>query len=85
MEPGGKVQLLQTNMGVSVPVDDVFYYIIYLKVDGSVQDAMQVDVDPYLDKEALRVIGLMPKWKPGKQRGKAVRVRYTQPVLFRLN
>ena len=43
------VQLLQTNMGVSVPVDDVFYYIIYLKVDGSVQDAMQVDVDhiPY--------------------------------------
>lgn len=43
------VQLLQTNMGVSVPVDDVFYYIIYLKVDGSVQDEMQVDVDhiPY--------------------------------------
>ena len=41
-------------------------------------------VDPYLDKEALRVIKMMPKWKPGKQRGKAVRVKYTVPVTFKL-
>lgn len=41
-------------------------------------------VDPYLDKEAIRVISTMPKWKPGKQRGKAVRVKYTVPVVFRL-
>lgn len=43
------VQLLQANANVSVSADDVFYYIIYLKADGSVQDAMQVDVDrtPY--------------------------------------
>lgn len=41
-------------------------------------------VDPALDKEALRVIGTLPKWKPGKQRGKPVRVKYTVPVLFRL-
>ncbi len=41
-------------------------------------------VDPNLDKEALRVINLMPDWKPGKQQGKAVRVRYTLPVVFRL-
>lgn len=40
--------------------------------------------DPYLDKEALRVINSMPKWKPGMQRGKAVRVKYTVPVMFRL-
>ena len=54
--------------------------------DGTIVDPVVVrGVDPYLDKEALRVIKLMPKWKPGKQRGKAVRVRYTQPVLFRLN
>ena len=54
--------------------------------DGSIVDAQVArGVDPYLDKEALRVISMMPKWKPGKQRGKAVRVRYTQPVLFRLN
>jgi len=40
--------------------------------------------DPSLDKEALRVVKSMPKWKPGKQRGKAVRVKYTVPVNFRL-
>jgi TonB family protein len=37
-----------------------------------------------LDKEAIRVIQSMPKWKPGKQRGKPVRVKYTVPVNFRL-
>ena len=53
--------------------------------DGSIVDATVArGVDPYLDKEALRVVGLMPKWKPGKQRGKAVRVKYTVPVMFRL-
>jgi len=53
--------------------------------DGTVVDPVVVrGVDPYLDKEALRVITQMPKWKPGKQRGKAVRVKYTVPVMFRL-
>ena len=53
--------------------------------DGSIVDPVVVrGVDPYLDKEALRVISTMPKWKPGKQRGKAVRVKYTVPVMFRL-
>jgi protein TonB len=53
--------------------------------DGTVVDPVVVrSVDPYLDKEALRVINSMPKWKPGKQRGKPVRVRYTVPVTFRL-
>jgi len=53
--------------------------------DGSIVDPTVVrGVDPYLDKEALRVIKMMPKWKPGKQRGKAVRVKFTVPVMFRL-
>jgi protein TonB len=39
---------------------------------------------PSLDEEALRVAKLMPKWKPGKQRGKAVRVQYRMPVTFTL-
>lgn len=53
--------------------------------DGTVVDPVVVrSVDPYLDKEALRVVGTMPKWKPGMQRGKAVRVKYTVPVMFRL-
>ena len=41
-------------------------------------------VDPDLDKEALRVLGNMPKWKPGMQKGQAVRVKYTVPVSFKL-
>ena len=53
--------------------------------DGSIMDAKVVrSIDPLLDKEALRVINLMPKWKPGKNQGEAVRVRYTMPVMFRL-
>jgi TonB family protein len=41
-------------------------------------------VSPELDAEALRVLGLMPKWSPGKQDGKPVPVRYTVPVTFNL-
>ena len=53
--------------------------------DGSIVDIEVLrGVDPSLDKEAVRVLGTMPKWKPGKQRGKPVRVKYTVPVMFRL-
>ncbi len=54
--------------------------------DGKIVDAEVVKgVNPQLDKEALRVISTMPNWKPGKQRGKPVRVKYSSPVNFRLN
>lgn len=53
--------------------------------DGSIVDIQVMrGVDPSLDKEAVRVIGTMPKWKPGEQRGKPVRVRFILPVQFRL-
>jgi len=55
--------------------------------DGSIVDVEAVrntSGDPSLEKEAIRVIKAMPKWSPGKQRGKAVRVKYTVPVRFRL-
>ncbi len=53
--------------------------------DGSIVDPVVArSVDPYLDKEAIRVVSSMPKWKPGMQRGKPVRVRYTLPVAFKL-
>lgn len=53
--------------------------------DGSITDVQVVrGVDPSLDKEAVRVIQSMPRWKPGQQRGSAVRVRFTLPVVFRL-
>ncbi|MDR0891250.1 MAG: M56 family metallopeptidase [Mediterranea sp.] len=53
--------------------------------DGNIQGAkVKRSIDPYLDKEALRVVNAMPKWKPGMQRGQAVNVKYTVPILFRL-
>ena len=41
-------------------------------------------VDKDLDAEAIRLVGTMPKWKPGMQKGQAVAVKYTLPVMFRL-
>ena len=41
-------------------------------------------VDPSIDKEAVRVVSSSPKWSPGKQRDRAVRVTYTFPVIFQL-
>ena len=54
-----------------------------VNIDGSIVDAVVVrSVDSNLDKEAIRVIKLMPKWSPGKQQGKFVRVKYTLPIIF---
>ena len=53
--------------------------------DGSLSDLHVLrPVDPWLDAEAIRVIGTMPKWKPGMQGGQAVAVKYTLPVTFAL-
>ena len=53
--------------------------------DGSIVEPKVVkSVSPELDAEALRVVQMMPKWKPGQQRGKNVRVQFTLPVSFRL-
>jgi periplasmic protein TonB len=51
--------------------------------DGSVSNASVArGVDPSLDREALRVVNTLPKWKPGMQRGKPVKVSYTVPINF---
>ena len=53
--------------------------------DGSVSDVKVMrGVNSELDAEAIRVVSMMPKWIPGKQRGKAVAVKYTMPIMFRL-
>ena len=53
--------------------------------EGNVEEvAIANGVDPYLDAEALRIIKMMPKWKPGKHVGKEVNVKCTIPVGFRL-
>ena len=54
--------------------------------DGSIQgiEVIKSSGDMYLDKEAVRVVGEMPRWSPGKQAGKSVRCWFTLPVMFRL-
>ena len=53
--------------------------------DGSISDVRVArSVDPSLDREAQRVVQSMPRWSPGKQNGSTVRVKYTVPVVFRL-
>lgn len=54
--------------------------------DGSINDVkIMKSVDPILDNEAIRIVKAMPKWEPGTMNGKAVRVKHTLPVMFRLN
>lgn len=58
----------------------------WVEKDGSISDAKVVkSVDPRLDCEALRAVWHMPKWIPGKEMGKCVRVKYGLPVTFRLS
>ena len=53
--------------------------------NGSISDIEVVNsVNPSLDKEALRVLHMMPPWTPGKRQGQAVKVKYTLPIDFRL-
>ena len=53
--------------------------------DGRIGEAeVARSVDPYLDREALRVVKSMPRWIPGRQNGECVRVRYNVPIAFRL-
>ncbi len=57
-----------------------------VNVDGSIADTKIVrGIEPDLDAEAIRVINAMPNWEPGMQRGKAVRVKYTLPIIFQLS
>ena len=57
-----------------------------VEADGSISNAnVQRGVSEELDAEAIRVIEKMPKWTPGMQNGKAVRVKYSIPISFRLN
>lgn len=90
--PGGNVQkwigknvkypILAQENGIQ---GKVFIQFVIEK-DGSITDVKVVrGVDASLDKEAIRVVKAMPKWKPGKQRGKPVRVSYTLPINFQLS
>lgn len=66
---------IQGRVAVSVVIDE----------NGRVTDPVIMRSRyPALDEEALRIVGLMPQWKPGMQQGKAVKVEFTFPVTFKL-
>ena len=63
----------------------VVYIEFIVAKNGKIINAkIKRGVDEYIDKEALRVVNLMPKWKPGSQRGKTVNVSYILPFRFKL-
>ena len=91
--PGGNVALMSyLNGNTKYPVvaqeNGVQGKVIISFVverDGSISDVKVArSVDPSLDREAQRVVKSMPRWTPGKQNGQTVRVKYTVPVVFRL-
>ena len=88
--PGGQAALMkyiEENMRCPDPESDASGRVIVqfvLGKDGTVKDPKVVrGITPALDGEALRLVRNMPKWKPGKQMGEAVEVRYTLPVTFK--
>ena len=92
--PGGQEAMMKFLMNnVKYPTDAVKDNIqgrvilqFVVNQDGSVSDVVVVrGVSSSLDAEAIRVIKAMPKWIPGTQKGKAVRVKYTMPINFKLD
>ena len=91
--PGGEAELMQflaknmkyPNEAEKAKQEGRVIATFIVEENGQVTNAQVVKgVAPLLDAEALRVIGLMPRWEPGYQDGKAVRVKYTLPVTFQL-
>ena len=84
------LEFLENNLvypqgAIDAGVEGKVFVEFYIEKDGTVCDAKVLQGIGYgCDEEALRVVGLMPKWVPGKQRGQGVRVRYTLPVNFKL-
>jgi TonB family protein len=92
--PGGESALRKfiTNsieypeVAITNGIQGKVYVTFIVKKDGSVANSrIARGVDPSLDKEALRVVNNLPKWKPGIQRGTAVNVSYTVPINFMLD
>ena len=92
--PGGMEKLYQyLSSNIQYPVEakakkitGTVYISFVIEKDGSISNIKQLRCpDESLCAEAVRVVQNMPKWKPGRQRGKPVRVQYTLPIKFNLN
>ena len=78
--------LVYPQEAIDAGVEGRVFVEFYIEKDGSVTDGKVLKGIGYgCDEEALRVVESMPKWQPGIQRGKAVRVRYTLPINFKLS
>jgi protein TonB len=67
-------------------VDGTVYVSFVVGKDGAISDVKVLrGISADCDKEAVRVVSMMPPWKPGKQNGKAVFVRFNLPIKFKLN
>ena len=86
--PGGQLALMQYLYPFEAQENGVQGRVIInfvVEDDGSISHVkVAKSADPALDREAMRVVETMPKWIPGKQNGECVRVRYSVPVVFRL-
>ena len=91
--PGGMeamVQYLSSNIkypqeAMEKSIQGTVYVTFVVEKDGKVNNIRVIrKIGGGCDEEAVRVVQAMPKWKPGKQRGKAVRVQYNLPIKFQL-
>ena len=91
--PGGMpamIEFLQTNIkypedAVKQKVEGRVMVQFVVETDGSISDVhVAKQVFPSLDAEAIRVVQVMPKWVPGRENGKVVRVKYNLPIVFRM-
>ena len=72
-------------MAADAGIQGVVYVSFVVDKDGQVKDVKVLrGIGGGCDKEAIRVVKSMPKWAPGRQRGKSVKVQYNLPVRFRL-
>ena len=91
--PGGMMammEFLQDNMKYPADaekqkVQGKVMVSFIVETDGSISDVkVMKNVFPSLDAEAIRVVKAMPRWTPGKQKGKVVRVHFSLPITYRL-
>ena len=72
-------------MAVENHIEGKVYVSFIVEKDGSISSVEVLrSADPVLEAEAVRVVKAMPQWEPGRQRNKAVRVKFTLPIVFRL-
>ena len=91
--PGGPAELMKwlsshvqyPAIAIDICIQGTVIVAFIVEPDGSVSNAKLVrSVDPSIDQEALRLVGQMPKWNPGKRAGIPVRVRYFLPIKFKI-